>query len=135
MAILRIVKKLDFDLMLSPDEGTLTDQLINQVSRDMTLNNCLEVLQFADHNISDHLKINAIKFITLNLHSFFADGSMLSNWLLSLPVFLIRDIENFLKVKEPRKYLMTDMSYFEKEIDYEQFLKSELDIQLETELA
>ncbi len=116
-------------------EPTLSDLMVDRVSRDLTLSNCLEVLQFADLHQIEELKINALKFIGLNLHSLFADGSRTNDELIGLPIYLVRDIENFLKVREVKKFLMLDMQYFEKEIDYEAFLKSQADLAIENELS
>lgn len=35
-----------------------------------------------------------------------------------LPIYLVRDIENFLKLKDIEKFLWLDMRYFEIEHDY-----------------
>ena len=35
-----------------------------------------------------------------------------------LPVYLVRDIENFLKLKNNEKFIWLDMRYFELEHDY-----------------
>ena len=69
----------------------------------------------------DELKINCIKFMMLNMVSFFSEGTTLSEKLLALPIYLVRDIENFLKVKDIQKFLWLEMSYFEIDIDYSQF--------------
>mmetsp|Transcript_37533 Transcript_37533/g.57508 ORF Transcript_37533/g.57508 Transcript_37533/m.57508 type:complete len:140 (-) Transcript_37533:1494-1913(-) len=123
--------------MLRGPQGnsTLAMIMVDRVSRDLTISNCLEVLQFADLHQIEELKVNALKFIVLNLHSLFADGARINDELIGLPIYLLRDIENFLKVKEPKKFLMLDMEYFEKEIDYEAFLKSQADIEIENELS
>lgn len=97
------------------------------MSKTITLDNCLELLEYADHHIIDELKINCIKFIMLNLVSFFSEGryqgTSLSEKLLTLPIYLIRDIENFLKVKDIQKFLWLDMAYFEQVVDYSEFLR------------
>ena len=83
-AIIKIVKKLDHDLMIRaiPDKGfcestTLSSICIDSLSKSITLDNCIKLLVFADFYIIDELKINCIKFITLNLISFFSEGSKL----------------------------------------------------------
>ena len=58
------------------------------------------------------IKINCIKFIILNLVSFFAEGSKLNEKLLGLPIYLIKDLENFLKLRDINKFLWLDMDYF-----------------------
>ena len=52
----------------------------------------------------------------LNFVSFFADGSKLNDQLMSLPVYLIRDIENFLKTRDIHKFIWLDMHFFEHEM-------------------
>lgn len=123
-AIIKMVKKLDHDLMIRnlPDKftesTTLSSICIDQLSKSITLNNCLELLEFADLHQVDELKINCIKFIMLNYASFFSEGTKLNEQLLGLPIYLVRDIENFLKVKDIQKFLWLDMSYFEIDLDY-----------------
>ena len=60
----------------------------------------------------------------LNLVSFFSDGNKFNDQLLRLPIYLIRDIENFLKLKNIEKFLWLDMSYFEVEHDYTQSIEA-----------
>ena len=86
------------------------------------------IFEYADHHVIDELKINCIKFIMLNLVSFFSEGrnqgTSLSDKMLSLPIYLIRVIENFLKVKDIKKFLWLDMAYFEQVVDYSEFLRN-----------
>ena len=37
----------------------------------------------------------------------------------NLPLWLIRDIQNFIKLKDPQKFLWQDMTYFEIIHDYQ----------------
>jgi len=126
-AIIKMVKKLDHDLMIRalPDtfsESTsLSNLCIDKLLKSITLANCIELLEFGDLYQIDELKINCIKFIMLNMVSFFSEGTKLSEKLLALPIYLIRDIENFLKVKDIQKFLWLDMSYFEIDLDYSEF--------------
>ena len=55
----------------------------------------------------DELKINCLKFISLNLVSFLESTYL--DRLLSLPVYLIRDLENFIKIHDSYKYQMFNM--------------------------
>ena len=118
-AILKIVKKLDQELMIAPqpDKFTESTQLhsmcINQLSKDLTLTNCISMLEFADTHIIDELKINCIKFIMLNIVSFFCEGTKLCEQFSTLPIYLVRDVSNFLKTKDIQKFLWVDMAYFE----------------------
>ena len=50
--------------------------------------------------------------------SYFCEGSKINEQLLSLPIYLIRDIANFLKLRNTQKYLWLDMSYFDVVHDY-----------------
>ena len=123
-AIIKMVKKLDHDIMIRAipekfSESTdLSNLCVDELSKSITLDNCIELLEFADLYQVDELKINCIKFIMLNMVSFFSEGTKLSEKLLALPIYLVRDIENFLKVKDIQKFLWLDMSYFEIDIDY-----------------
>ena len=93
-AILKMVKKLDQELMISPlpntfsDSTTLHETCIYQLSKNLTLSNCIQTLEFADLHIIDSLKINCIKFIMLNIVSFFCEGTRLSEQFSSLPIYL-----------------------------------------------
>ena len=57
--------------------------------------------------IIDELKINTLKFISLNIVSFLEASRM--EKLMSLPVYLIRDLENFIKLEDPEKFICFDM--------------------------
>ena len=100
------------------ESTTLSGSCIDMLSKQITLDNCIKLLVFADARIIDELKINCLKFITLNLVSFFSEGSKLQEQLIGLPIYLIKDIENFVKEKNVNKFLWLDMTYFEKEINY-----------------
>ena len=78
----------------------------------------MDLLVFADQHLIEDLKINCLKFICLNLVSFFSEGTKLSEKLIFLPLYLIKDIENFLKEKMSVKFLHEDMDYFDMQIDY-----------------
>ena len=105
-AILKIVKKLDQNLMTTPLPNTflestqLHEMCVSQISKDITLNNCVSLLEFADTYIIDELKINCLKFIMLNIVSFFCEGTKLSEQFSNLPIYLVRDVSNFLKTKD-----------------------------------
>lgn len=122
--IIKMVKKLDQDLMIKPvpakfDAATkLSDLCVNQLSKSICLWNSLDLLIFADNHLIEDLKINCLKFICLNLVSFFSEGTKLSDKLIALPLYLIKDIENFLKEKICSKFLQEDMNHFDLEIEY-----------------
>ena len=65
------------------------------------------MFETSDHLIIDELKINCLKFISLNIVSFL-ESTYLER-LLSLPVYLLRDLENFIKVEDIEKFLWFDM--------------------------
>jgi hypothetical protein len=79
---------------------------IQQLSKEITLKNALELYEQADHLIIDELKVNCLKFISLNIVSFLE--STYVEKLLSIPVYLIRDLENFIKLEEIEKFMMFD---------------------------
>lgn len=87
----------------------------------MTLENCIERLKLADMLLHDELKINCIKFIILNIVSFFAEGSKLNEKLLGLPIYLVKDLENFLKLRDTNKFLWLDMDYFILQLEYQNY--------------
>jgi len=78
----------------------------------------LELCELSDHMIIDELKINCLKFISLNIVSFLEPSYL--DRLLSLPIYLIRDLQNFIKINESEKYLSFDMRIVE---DVEQWVK------------
>jgi hypothetical protein len=122
--VIKIVKKLDTNLMVKPlpdrfsESTSLSDLCLQQITSQLSLENCLDLLEWADWQIIDELKVNCLKFIQLNIANFFADGTRLNDKLLSLPIYLLREIENFLKVRQIEKFMMLDMHHFEIEIDY-----------------
>ena len=62
----------------------------------------------ADSMLIDELKINCLKFLSLNIVTLLEPAYL--ERLLSLPVYLLRDLENFLKLHDaPEKYLAFDM--------------------------
>lgn len=68
--------------------------------------------------IIDELKINCLKFISLNIVSYMEPSYL--DRLLSLPIYLIRDLQNFIKIIDSDKYLTFDMRMVE---DAEQWMK------------
>lgn len=67
--------------------------------------------ELADHLIIDELKINCLKFISLNIVSYLE--STYIDKLVSLPVFILRDLENFIKLDDEEKYVYQDMQTIE----------------------
>lgn len=125
LVAIKIVKRLDEDLMVrnTPstfDESvTLADLMIKQVSDTVTLGNCIDLLYYADHYLIDELKINCLKFISLNIVSFFLEGSTYFEDMMTLPLYLVRDLMNFIKLPTSEKFLWLDMTYFELIHEYE----------------
>jgi hypothetical protein len=68
-----------------------------------TLENALQYLELSDHLIIDELKVNCLKFISLNIMSFLEPSYL--DRLLSLPIYLIRDLQNFIKINDSEKFL------------------------------
>ena len=130
--IVKMVKSLDCELMVRPEEQekifnqhtSLSELCLNKLSRSLTLENCLDLYQFGDMYFNEELKINCLKFIALNIVSFFSEGSKLAENLIGLPIYLLKDLENFIKEKYIQKFLWLDMSHFEHGIDYSQWLNS-----------
>jgi len=89
----------------------LKDICLQQISLEIKLDNAIELFELADHLIMDELKINCLKFISLNLVSFL-ESTYLER-LLSLPIYLIRDLENFIKISDCFKYQLFSMNVVE----------------------
>jgi hypothetical protein len=89
----------------------LRDICLQQISLEIKLDNAIELFELADHLIMDELKINCLKFISLNLVSFL-ESTYLER-LLSLPIYLIRDLENFIKISDYFKYQLFSMHVVE----------------------
>ncbi len=97
---------------------SLTELCSAAVAKNMTLTTSLETLQFADlHQIED-LKINALKFISLNILSFFEEKALQSDLMLSIPSYLLKDLEIFIKVPTVEKYLATNCSLLDTAAEY-----------------
>jgi hypothetical protein len=62
----------------------------------------------------DELKVNTLKFISLNIVSFLESCHL--EKLVSMPVYLIRELENFLKVKDIDKFRYFSMEPFEETV-------------------
>jgi hypothetical protein len=60
------------------------------VSRNLTVETALDTYMRADHLMLDELKINALKFISLNIVSFLESCHF--ERLVSMPVYLIREL-------------------------------------------
>jgi len=74
---------------------SLADHCVKVLSESLSIDNALDLLENADHNQLDELKINCLKFISLNIVSFL-EGNHLQRFCM-LPVYLVRELENFLK--------------------------------------
>ena len=59
----------------------------------------------------DELKINCLKLISLNIVSYLEAGYF--DRLVSLPVYLLRDLQNFIRIQDTHKYLAFDMRMVE----------------------
>jgi hypothetical protein len=62
--------------------------------------------------INEELKLNCMKFISLNVVSYLEQGPNFEK-LLSLPVYLLRDLQNFIKVKNDQKFSQFEMTLLE----------------------
>ena len=133
--VVKMVKSLDCELMVRQEKErklfnehtTLSELCLNQLSRSLNLENCLDLYQFGDMYFNEELKINCLKFLALNIVSYFSEGSKLSQNLMGLPIYLVKDLENFIKEKYIQKFLWLDMSHFEHGIDYSQWMNSPFD--------
>jgi hypothetical protein len=84
-----------------PEEAfapSLADICCDVVSRNLTIDSALKVFEDADAMLNEELKLNCMKFVALNVVSYLEQGPNFEK-LLSLPVYLLRDLQNFIKVK------------------------------------
>jgi len=75
------------------------------------LDNSLDLFETADHLQIEELKINCIKFISLNIVSYLETTYL--ERLMALPVYLLRELENFIKVEDCEKFISFDMRSIE----------------------
>ena len=73
------------------------------------------------------LKINCLKYLSLNIVSFLEQNSFMHESLLKLPIYLIRDLQNFIKVGKVIKYEADSMKVVEKAYNDEE--KEKLEVQ------
>lgn len=71
------------------------------------MENALDLLETADHLQIEELKINCIKFISLNVVSYLETSTI--DRLITMPVYLLREIENFIKLDDEDKFVSFDM--------------------------
>ena len=76
---------------------SLSDLCVKVLSESLSIDNALDLLENADHKQMDELKINALKFISLNIVSFLEIAEL--ERIYKLPVYLIRELENFIKTE------------------------------------
>lgn len=62
---------------------------------------------------AEELKINCLKYLSLNIVSFLEQNSFMHESLLKLPIYLIRDLQNFIKVGKVIKYEADSMKVVE----------------------
>ena len=74
----------------------------------------MDLFDIADHVVpSDELKINCLKFIALNIVSYL-EGTLYERLMShNLPVYLLRELENFLKIEDGEKFGWFDMKSVE----------------------
>jgi hypothetical protein len=90
---------------------SLADNCIKIISNNLCIENALEMLENADRHNIEELKINSLKFIALNIVSFL-ESSYLEK-IYQLPVYLIRELENFLKISNIEKFKFWTMMPFD----------------------
>ncbi|CDW89302.1 isoform c [Stylonychia lemnae] len=115
------------DMGISIAGGSFKTPSSFKIEEDITqnLDNALDLYEMADLQIIDELKINCLKFISLNIVSYL-ESTYLER-LLQLPIYLIRDLENFIKLEDSEKYVLTDM----RDIEESEYAQNQ-QIQMET---
>jgi hypothetical protein len=77
----------------------------------------LDLYELADHLLIDELKINCLKFISLNMVSYLEPSFIERFWSWGQNgghmVWLLRDLENFIKIESEEKYITFDMKAVE----------------------
>lgn len=66
------------------------------LSKNLTVENAIDTYEKSDQVQVEELKVNCLKFIALNIVSFLESSHI--ERLMQLPVYLIRELENFLKI-------------------------------------
>lgn len=81
------------------------------MSKSINLDNALKLYETADLLLIEELKINCLKFIALNIVSYLETSYI--ERLSQLPVYLLRDLENFIKLEDCEKFILSDMQAIE----------------------
>ena len=95
--------------MFSKEPSSLEDISVNSLLENMTLRSCFKTLQLSDQLQIERLKINTLKFISLNLLSLLEN----IDEFFELPQYLMQDVENFIKSGEVNKYALQDCELLE----------------------
>ena len=88
---------------------SLTDMCSKVITTSLSLESALDILHFSDLYLLDELKTNTIKFIALNMVSFFEANRKL----FTIPSYLVRDIENFIKSDDPEKLIKETVEMYQ----------------------
>ena len=79
----------------------LSELCMSEVIAMLSFDNALKLYEIADLYILEELKVNCLKFISMNIISYLGEQPE-KVW--ALPVYLVRDLENFIKVKRVEKF-------------------------------
>jgi hypothetical protein len=93
------------------DLPSLAALCVQSASLSLTIDKALDTLKIADRLQLEELKMNCLKFISLNIVTFLESG--LLERLTQLPVYLLRDIQNFVKTKDCQKFGSFNMQLIE----------------------
>ena len=86
--VLRMTKQLDAQMTAQPH--SLASLCSSQIQENLTVESAPESLKLADHLQDEALKTNILKFVSLNIVSYFDTGNVQK--LADLPVYLLRDL-------------------------------------------
>jgi hypothetical protein len=75
---------------------SLVDLCVENLSKTMTIESAVDTLTLADTYSAEELKVNALKFLSLNITSLFESDRI--EKLFQLPLYLIKDLQNFIKI-------------------------------------
>lgn len=97
---------------IEPDTiPSLKSLCVHLVSESLSLDTCINALVMADNMHIEELKINCLKFLSLNAVSFLEP--FLFAQLSEMPVYLIRDLQNFVKTEQVEKFAAFNMNVIE----------------------
>ena len=91
---------------------------MDRILKSLNLDSAFDIYTYSDHLMCDRLKVNIIKFLSINIVSLFERTYKAQ--VDQMPQYLLHDLENFIKNKDKNKYFWQDLvglDYLPSEID------------------